>query len=416
MTARFPQSLIQLAVRAVFDCPPEEVPAADFQAWAATAENILTATVPALLAGGYSTATAAMHLAAYLQDRGIELAPGGLAKQVEYVGEEYDELRDAVEAGDQSAIKKEIGDLYLALAGTAERAQTTVEDCVAFARATDVGRGDAKQEARPGTVARANLRLDPYLRDNLLALLLAVSGHAGRSPLQVGNTGDWVMMLVSQLAPAGPPGEQGRPNRTAEQLVDAANMATTQREDFGTRLREAQAIKAQIAAMDPEVSVREFFRTAQERIQQRYLINRAERDHIRSMLDLLRPPGVTGESAKAVILEAIDDRMLTLRREQGVAAPVDEAADLAARARQAQVVRVQINGLGADFARTGPEFLEAVWLTFRRSAYQYQPEVAHLIGLLERIPVTEADSWAARDLILDAIDSRVAELGRQRSA
>lgn len=46
--------------------------------------------------------------------------------------------------------------------------------------------------------------LTPHQRDNLLALLIAVSGLAGPSPLVAANTGDWVLEVASLLGWRGP--------------------------------------------------------------------------------------------------------------------------------------------------------------------------------------------------------------------
>lgn len=46
--------------------------------------------------------------------------------------------------------------------------------------------------------------LNDYQRDNLLTLLIAVSGLAGSSPLVTANTGEWVLEVASLLGWRGP--------------------------------------------------------------------------------------------------------------------------------------------------------------------------------------------------------------------
>lgn len=60
-------------------------------------------------------------------------------------------------------------------------------------------------------------------RDNLLALLIAVSGLAGPSPLQAANTGDWVLDVAHVLGWAGPAAtDYGLPNAMPTELVQRA--------------------------------------------------------------------------------------------------------------------------------------------------------------------------------------------------
>lgn len=65
-----------------------------------------------------------------------------------------------------------------------------------------------------------DLHLEDHQRDNLLTLLVAVSGLAGPSPLCAANTGDWVIELMGQLGWRGPAAtDYGHPNAKPTELA-----------------------------------------------------------------------------------------------------------------------------------------------------------------------------------------------------
>jgi hypothetical protein len=66
----------------------------------------------------------------------------------------------------------------------------------------------------------AELNLTDHQRDNLLSLLIAVSGLAGPSPLCAANTGDWVLELAGDLGWCGPAATNyGHPNAKPTELA-----------------------------------------------------------------------------------------------------------------------------------------------------------------------------------------------------
>lgn len=88
-------------------------------------------------------------------------------------------------------------------------------------RASDIARDTPASTNPQGRPAVAMLALDQYQRDNLVAALRAVY-QGGDSPLQSLNTGDWVGELFWSLDGRTDGSADGKPNQTAEQMLERA--------------------------------------------------------------------------------------------------------------------------------------------------------------------------------------------------
>lgn len=92
---------------------------------------------------------------------------------------------------------------------------------------TTTMRKEARARERPVAPPDVAFELSQYERDNLLALMAAVCLHT--SPLRVANNGDWAKQILAKLGYAAALTDWGRPNLSAEQLVENARAMVTDR-------------------------------------------------------------------------------------------------------------------------------------------------------------------------------------------